>query len=300
MRLILKSILYASTSIDALTRHLSQYQPFTKHPHRSVSMMFQSKRKSKQYSFHNACKRIAHQNLDILHETNSAIHLVRVYVFRRSQPTPIKISTMHKHPHRSVSKILQSERQSKPNSFHDECKRVAHQHLIILHETNSAIYLERVYVYRRSQPTPIKISTMHKHPHRSVSKILQSERQSKPNSFHDECKRVAHQHLIILHETNSAIYLERVYVYRRSQPTPITISTMHKHPHRSASMMLQSERQSKPNSCHNACKRIAHQNLKSLHETNSAIFLVRFYVYRRSQPPPITISTMHKHPHRIV
>ena len=177
---------------------------------------------------------------------------------------------------------------------------VSHHNPIILHETNSEIHLVRVYVYRRSQPTPIKISTTHKHPHRSVSKILQSERQSKPNSFHDECKRVAHQHLIILHETNSAIYLERVYVYRRSQPTPITISTMHKHPHRSASMMLQSERQSKPNSCHNACKRIAHQNLKSLHETNSAIFLVRFYVYRRSQPPPITISTMHKHPHRIV
>ena len=96
---------------------------------------------------------------------------------------------------------------------------------------------------------------MHKHPHRSVSKILQSERQSNPNSFHDECKRVAHQHLIILHEINSAIYLERVYIYQRSQPPPITTSTMHKQPCCSAFMMLQSE--------YSLCHRIIQQWLQN-------------------------------------
>ena len=78
---------------------------------------------------------------------------------------------------------------------------------MILHATNSAIDLKRIYVYWRS----ITISTMHKHPHRSISKMLQSERQLKPKSFHNACKHVAHHNPIILyHEINSAIYLERV------------------------------------------------------------------------------------------
>ena len=64
---------------------------------------------------------------------------------------------------------------------------------------------------------------------------------------------------IILHQTFLIIYLERVYVYRRSHTSPIIISTMYTHLHCSVSMMLRSAQKSKQYSFHNACKRIAHE-----------------------------------------
>ena len=65
------------------------------------------------------------------------------------------------------------------------------KNLIILHQTFLIIYLERVYVYRRSH-TPLKpISTMYTHLHCSVSMMLRSAQKSKQYSFHNACKRIA-------------------------------------------------------------------------------------------------------------
>ena len=81
MRLILQSILNASTSINALNHHISQTSTMHKQPRCSVLMMLPSELQSKKNSCHNACKRIAHHY-------HSAIFLVRFYVYRRSQPPP--------------------------------------------------------------------------------------------------------------------------------------------------------------------------------------------------------------------
>ena len=48
------------------------------------------------------------------------------------------------------------------------------------------------------------------------------------------------KNLINLHQTFLIIYLERVYVYRRSHTSPKPISTMYTHLHYSVSMMLRS------------------------------------------------------------
>ena len=129
------------------------------------------------------------------------------------------------------------------------------QHLIILHETFFIIYLVQVYVYRRAHTILITISIMYK-PHLRPygSMMLQSERKSKSNSFHNACTHIAYTTPNILHETFFIIYLVHVYVYRRAHTILITISIMYKHLRPYGSMMLQSERKSKSNSIHNARK----------------------------------------------
>jgi len=220
--------------------------------------MLQSERKSKSNSSHNARKRIAYTTPNILHETFSIIYLVRVYVYRRAHTILITISIVYKHLRPYGSMMLQSERKSKSNSFHNACTHIAYTTPNILHETFFIIYLVHVYVYRRAHTILITISIMYKHLRPYGSMMLQSERKSKSNSFHNARKRIAYTTPNILHETFFIIYLVHVYVYRRAHTILITISIMYKHLRPYGSMMLQSERKSKSNSFHNARKRIAY------------------------------------------
>ena len=125
--------------------------------------MLQSAQKSKQYSFHNACKHIAHQ------------HLVIFISHNLSWTTCLCLLTLSHVTYHNIdqwvhtSTLQQSAQKSKQYSFHNACKHI--------------IYLEpHVYVYWSS----ITISTMQKDPHHcSVSTMLQSEWQLKPKSFHN-------------------------------------------------------------------------------------------------------------------